>query len=279
MVDTDIIIPKLAEEKEMSFREFLAYKNEAIVVADILSWVSKVDHLNHLRDSYILTGGYPRHIDDATSIFSDFSEKRAIMEQELFEKEYAQFEEYLRTLAMNTGNLFKADQIAKLLGISRRKVNKYTELLMKHEIIFALGPWGNHPDTETTRHVKIYWKHLSYLRAILGDMHHQWQLKFWAIENFILLELMRKLEADHSFAFYRKKSGAEITFIITNTENTLITPIEVNTRATDAISQAFRTFDEDYHERIERYMLVNNSIWWKKDIWGIPLLIIPHVAI
>jgi predicted AAA+ superfamily ATPase len=42
---------------------------------------------------------------------------------------------------MNVGNLFKADQIAKLLGISRRKVNKYTELLLKHNIIEAIGPW------------------------------------------------------------------------------------------------------------------------------------------
>jgi predicted AAA+ superfamily ATPase len=60
------------------------------------------------------------------------------MKQELFEKEYEEFEEYMRTLAMNTGNLFKSDGLAKVLGISRRKVNKYTEILMTHGIIVAL---------------------------------------------------------------------------------------------------------------------------------------------
>ena len=63
------------------------------------------------------------------------------MKQELYKKEYSDFDEYLRTLAMNTGNLFKADQLAKLLGISRRKIHKYTELLMEHAIIKPLGPW------------------------------------------------------------------------------------------------------------------------------------------
>ena len=63
------------------------------------------------------------------------------MKQELYKKEYSDFDEYLRTLAMNTGNLFKADQLAKLLGISRRKIHKYTELLMEHTIIKPLGPW------------------------------------------------------------------------------------------------------------------------------------------
>jgi predicted AAA+ superfamily ATPase len=95
------------------------------------------------------------------------------MKQELFEKEYRDFDEYLRALAMSTGNLFKADGMAKLLGISRRKVHKYTEILMRHKIVRAIGPWGDNSTTETTRHVKLYFTHLFYLRAILRDIHYQ----------------------------------------------------------------------------------------------------------
>lgn len=57
---------------------------------------------------------------------------------ELFEKEKEDFVEYIRTLAMGVGDLFKADRIAKTMNISRRKVHKYTELLMKHGIIQAI---------------------------------------------------------------------------------------------------------------------------------------------
>jgi predicted AAA+ superfamily ATPase len=67
--------------------------------------------------------------------------KKQSLYRELYEKEYAIFDSYLRTIAMNVGNLFKADQIAKLLGISRRKVNKYTELILNHRIVEAIAPW------------------------------------------------------------------------------------------------------------------------------------------
>jgi predicted AAA+ superfamily ATPase len=127
--------------------------------------------------------------------------------------------------------------------------------------------------------VKLYFTHLFYLRAILRDIHYQGQMKQWAIENFIFLELERKLGESHDFAFYRKKSGAEITFIVTDRENTLVTPIEVNVRETDAVSQAIKTFDTDYHDRVERYMLWNDSRVGKKSLEDKTVMILPHIAI
>lgn len=97
----------------------------------------------------------------------DFEKKRAIMISEMYEKEYAIFDTYLRTIAMNVGNLFKADQIAKLLDISRRKVNKYTEIILKHNLVVAIGPWVQDSVTETSRHVKLYFTDLSDMKAIL----------------------------------------------------------------------------------------------------------------
>lgn len=155
----------------MSFREYAEYRGKTIDIGAVMSGNSNIEELNSIRDEYIKTGGYPLHIEHEKSIFESFDKKRTIMKQELFEKEYTEFDEYMRALAMNTGNLFKSDGLAKLLGISRRKVNKYTEILMSHGIIAPLGPWGDHPDTETTRHVKLYFRELSFLRALLGDIH------------------------------------------------------------------------------------------------------------
>ena len=263
----------------LSFREYAEYRWSPIDISLVMRWGADIGWLNLLRDEYIKSGWYPLHIEDDSSIFRDFEWKSTIMKQELYKKEYSDFDEYLRTLAMNTGNLFKADQLAKLLGISRRKIHKYTELLMEHGIIKPLGPWWDHAETETTRHVKIYFTELYYLRAILGDIHYQWQMKQGALENFVLIELLRKLEGTHDFYFYRKKSGAEITFVMVNKENTLITPIEVTVRDTDALSQALRTFDSDYHARVERYMVINNSRSEKKSLEEKQVMILPHIGI
>lgn len=263
----------------IGLREYLEHETGSVNVSDIFSWNLDINKLNKLRDIYIKNGWYPEHLLHGTSIKEDFLRKRALLVQELFEKEYSIFDIYLRTIAMNIGNLFKADQIAKLLNISRRKVNKYTELLIKHDIVKAIGPWVQDANTETSRHVKLYFSDLGYLSAILWEIHGEWTQRQWATENLIFLELQRKLGETHTLYFYRKKSGAEIAFIAEDNENTLITPIEVTTRSTDISPQVFRVFDEEYHERIERYMIFNDTKWAVSSLNDIQIMILPHIGI
>jgi predicted AAA+ superfamily ATPase len=86
----------------------------------------------------------------------------------LFKKEHEIFMDFLRTLAMGIGDLYKEERIAKLMNISRRKVRKYTEILLEHKMIFALGPLVLDHETELSRHVKIYFSDLSSYAQILG---------------------------------------------------------------------------------------------------------------
>ncbi len=263
----------------IGLREYLEHETGSVNVADIFSWNLDISKLNKLRDIYIKNGWYPEHLLHGTSIKVDFLRKRVLLVQELFEKEYSIFDIYIRTIAMNIGNLFKADQIAKLLNISRRKVNKYTELLIKHDIVKAIGPWVQDTNTETSRHVKLYFSDLGYLSALLWEIHGEWTQRQWATENLIFLELQRKLGETHALYFYRKKSWAEIAFIAEDNENTLITPIEVTTRSTDISPQVFRVFDEEYHDRIERYMIFNDTKWAISSLNDTQIMILPHIGI
>ena len=69
---------------------------------------------------------------------------------------------------MNVGDIFKEERIAKNMNISRRKVRKYTEIILKHNLIRAIGPWVENHTTELSRHVKVYFSDLSYFHAALG---------------------------------------------------------------------------------------------------------------
>ncbi len=69
---------------------------------------------------------------------------------------------------MNVGDIFKEERIAKNMNISRRKVRKYTEIILKYNLIRAIGPWVENHDTELSRHVKVYFSDLSYFYAALG---------------------------------------------------------------------------------------------------------------
>jgi predicted AAA+ superfamily ATPase len=181
-----------------------------IDIASIMSGTADVSSYNTLRDTYLHLGQYADNLTHPDHIIETFDKKIANINQELFKKEESDFLEFVRTIAMGVGDIYKEDRIAKMMDISRRKVRKYTELLMKYDMIRAVGPWVRDASTELSRHVKIYFTDLSYLHVALGVSYYHGENKQGVIENFIFLELDRKLASTHEIKFYRKKSGAEI---------------------------------------------------------------------
>lgn len=180
---------------------------------------------------------------------------------------------------MNVGDIFKEERIAKMMSISRRKVRKYTEILLKYNLIRAVGPWVENLTTELSRHVKVYFSDLAYFHAALGVGYYHGESKQGVIENFILLELDRKLASTHDIRFYRKKSGAEVSFILIERSTGTLTPIEVTTRPTDIIPQSLSIFIETYGSRIDHAMMMNDTLAKQKTIGTTPVIIIPHIAI
>ena len=180
---------------------------------------------------------------------------------------------------MNVGDIFKEDRIAKMMNISRRKVKKYTEILLNHDVIRAVGPWVENPTTELSRHVKVYFSDLSYFHEALGVGYYHGEGKQGVIENFVLLELDRKLASTHDIRFYRKKSGAEVSFLLIERSSGKITPIEITTRSTDIIPQSLSIFIETYGSRIDHAMMMNDTLAKQKVSGGTPVIVLPHIAI
>jgi len=259
----------------LSFREYSENQGLSISVPDILAKNTSLEHLQDIFSRYILSGGGK----DIDTEQDDFSEKMTVMSQELFEKEKEVFVDYIRTLAMNVGNLYKEDQIAKLMNISRRKVKKYTDILLKHQVISAIHPFVEDPHLELSRHVKLYFADLSYYRAALDVIYAVGSSRTGVIENFVYLELVRKLSDSHEIFFWRKKSGTSLQFILTHRDTARITPIEITLRATSTLSQAMKSFYDSYGERIEYGMLLNESEAAATTYDGKTFIILPHPAI
>lgn len=265
--------------RPITFREYSESIWYPINVGDLMSGTTDMNTLNHIRDEYIHTGSDEINIQDPSQIASRFEEKLTVIKSELFEKEHEVFMDFLRTLAMGIGDLYKEERIAKLMNISRRKVRKYTELLLDHKIIFALGPLVRDAETELSRHVKVYFSDLSSYAQILGAAYGHGFSKKWVIENFILLELQKKLSGTHEIRFYKKKSGAEIPFVLENQESHKLTPIDIHLRSTGVISQALKTFYESYGSEIDYAMVLNDALAEQKEWQGSKVLILPTIAI
>ncbi|MBC7498120.1 DUF4143 domain-containing protein [Candidatus Gracilibacteria bacterium] len=263
----------------ISFREYAEGIGETIKIDDIMSGTNDIIRQNELRDTYIHLGQYSENLNTPEHTQISFDEKISIMNGELFKKEESDFIEFIRTLAINVGDIFKEERIAKMMSISRRKVRKYTEILLKYNLIRAVGPWVENPTTELSRHVKIYFSDLAYFHAALGVGYYHGEGKQGVIENFVFLELDRKLASTHDIRFYRKKSGAEVSFLIIEQSTKKITPIEISTRSTDIIPQSLSIFIETYRDRIDHAMLMNDTIAKQKISGTTSVIILPHIAI
>lgn len=263
----------------ISFREYAQAMGSPIDPSLIMQWSSDISRLNELRDAYVLSGMYPMNILYPQEIVENFHKKIAVINQQLFKKEHWTFMEFVRTVATETWELYKEDGIAKMMNISRRKVRKYTELLLNHNILHAIWPFVKNTQTELSRHVKLYWNDLSYYHAAFWDTYYHWEGKKGVIENFVLLELEMKLKDTHEIRFYRKKSGAEIQFVLINKLSSKITPIILSMRSTDVLPQSLISFHASYHDRIEHSMCMNVDLVWQKLIQNHLVTILPHIAI
>ena len=263
----------------ISFREYAEWNNVSIDIGKIVQKEIDINFLNTLRDTYIHTGQYGWNIENPENIDLFFESKLAEMNQELFEKEQSDFLEFIRTVAMGVWDLFKEERIAKLMGISRRKVRKYTEILIKYGLVSAIGPLVENAETELSRHVKLYFRDLAYFCAALGVAYYHGASKQWVIENFLFLELERKLSQTHEIRFYRKKSGSEISFILIEKGTGKLTPISVTTKNNPAIPPTQKIFDEAYGNKVDRYMILCDETIEQKTLWDKPLTILPHIAI
>jgi predicted AAA+ superfamily ATPase len=263
----------------IGFREFAEWHHHPINVGELMAWTANIEKLTELKEAYIHLGQFGKNLIKWENTHEAFENKMKLMKEHLFAKEYDEFLEFVRTLAMTVWELFKEEKLAKLIGISRRKVRKYTEILAKHHMIHAVGWYHKDTNIELSRHVKIYFTDLSYMDSALGVGYFHGSMKQWVIENFILLELDRKLKNSHTIYFYRKKSGAEIHFVLEEKSTEKLTPIEIYLRNSSAISQAMKTFNESYNESVDHYMILNESEAVEKELGWKPIIVLPHVAI
>lgn len=126
----------------------------------------------------------------------------------------------LRTLAFQIGSQVSYNEIANLLRIDAKTVEKYIDILEKCYIIFRLPSFARNLRNELKFDKKVYFWDLGIRNAVIGnftpvenrdpkEVGHMW-------ENYLVSERMKKLAYDRSFAscfFWRTSGRKEIDFI------------------------------------------------------------------
>jgi predicted AAA+ superfamily ATPase len=204
----------------LDFEEFLWFKNKTFNLDKVADTDKKTQkELKLLFEEFIIFGAYPR-----IALISNLNNKKYYL-KELIQtyikkdirdigkiRNIMKFNNFLRILADQAGNLLNIDELASSIGIARETVYDYLILLEGTYIARRLTPYFKNLRSELTKMPKIYFEDsgiLNYLKyndiveKVSGEL----------FENCIYAEL-RKAVGLEALRYWRTQSKQEIDFVI-----------------------------------------------------------------
>ncbi|MBA3028386.1 MAG: ATP-binding protein [Desulfobacterium sp.] len=197
----------------LSFKEFLVFKEIDIRLPEGDAVITKpiYDLIAPLYDEYMLFGGFPG------VVLKDNAEEKARALDDIFSSyfqlEVLQLGDFRRNdtirdlillLAQRIGSKLDMTKLSKELGVSRATLAGYVSFLEGTYFIRTIRPFSQGKDTEIRKMPKVYF-------CDTGMANQLARLDTGALfENTVFLNLSFRGEV----AYYQKKSGVEIDFIV-----------------------------------------------------------------
>lgn len=265
----------------LSFSEFLRFKGEGVVkikrnigcIADILeqkfdSSISLVGKdLSPNLYEYLTFGGYPKpaqadNIELKSGILNEIYSsyvRKDIKDIAKIEDIFA-FNNLLKLLSAQTGNMLNINEVSGTLGINVVTVKKYLFLLENTFIISLLTPYFKNKRKEISKMPKVYFLDNGLRNTALSNFQlFEGRVDAGALfENFIFSELKKRFRINEELFYWRTLARAEVDFIL-NIRNRIV-PIEVKAVKikSPVLSRSFRSFIDSY--RPELGVVVNMSL-------------------
>lgn len=127
-------------------------------------------------------------------------------------------EKLLRALAFQIGSEVSYNELAQLLGIDKKTVSNYIDLLSQAYVIFKLPSFSKNLRNEIKTNQKIYFYDTGVRNMIIGDLNplevRQDKGNLW--ENFLISERLKHNEYHSSLSkgyFWRTVQQQEINYV------------------------------------------------------------------
>lgn len=148
--------------------------------------------------------------------------KRSYLYKDIFQyqqlKNTELMEKLLQALALQIGSEVSYTELASLLSVDKKTIERYLELLKKAFVIFQLPPYSRNLRKELSKTRKIYFFDIGVRNALLKNFNNmdirQDTGALW--ENFLISERLKKNSNEHSeknIYFWRTYQQQEVDYI------------------------------------------------------------------
>ncbi len=168
-----------------------------------------------------------------------------------------QFQIFLRSGALRSGQLFQISDVAKYIGVSVNTAKSWLGVLEATYQIIILRPYFANINKRLVKTPKVYFLDVGTLCYLTGlrDPEHlaSGPMAGAVFETFVFSEIFKRLSnqgIDPQICFWRTSSGIEVDLLIE--EQGKIIPIEVKTSSTPkpAMAESILTLENDLKKKI-----------------------------
>ncbi|MBO3099040.1 ATP-binding protein [Gelidibacter pelagius] len=228
-----------------------------------ISWSEFEDNVGYLKaqqqlELRIVHGMYPDVINnfgDETAVlkqltdsylYKDILSYGGIRKPEILEK-------LLRALAFQIGSEVSYNELAQLLGIDKKTVSNYIDLLCQAYVVFKLPSFSKNLRNEIKTNQKIYFYDTGVRNMVIGDLNpleiRQDKGNLW--ENFLIAERLKHNAYNSSLAkcyFWRTVQQQEIDYVEEEAGKVMGFEIKWNPKSKFKIP---KTFVETYKTEVD----------------------------
>lgn len=258
----------------LDFYEFLIFKKEktlcdALLQSDIRHISLKTDmkdiparfltnELTRHFHEYLLFGGYPKVVLESiydkkitylTDIYTSYVKKdiKDIMRVD----NITAFNNLLRAIALQTGNLLNITELCNTVKIARDTVERYLFLLENTFIIKNVTPFSSNPRKEISKMSKVYFVDTGLRNIIIRNLNSlDDRVDAGAlVENGVCCNILKNLKPLEEIHFWRTLAKNEVDFVLV--KGNIIKPIEVkySTFKSARVPLGIRYFQKDYESK------------------------------
>jgi len=160
------------------------------------SFKEKARRLNELASSYL---------------FKDILEFQRV-------KNSAVIQDLLKALALQVGSEVSFSELSNLLGIDKKTVESYVDLLEKNFIVFRIGAYAKNRRKEISKMKKIYFYDLGIRNVVINNLNFlDMRSDVGALwENFLAVERLKYQKYHNIYSnnfFWRTYNGSEIDWV------------------------------------------------------------------
>lgn len=282
----------------LDFLEYLRFKGR-LNLLDMLSRQTDsgtlkfyASEFSQIYEDFCIYGGYPEItleevIDDKIRILLDIYNsyiRKDIKDLASIENPQA-FNNLLRVLSLQIGNLSNINSLTQDLKINRLTLERYLFLLENTFIIARIPSFFTNRKKEIVKMPKVYFEDVGLRNLIInnfnsfstrGDLGE-------LLENAVYSQISKNKHQLQTIHFWRTQSKNEVDFVVRKAEQELI-PLEVKYQSFDSphIPSGIKSFINEYHPK-EAFVLTKDyfgeTIYLKTHTQFIPCWAFTNVSL